>query len=414
MTSGVVVTGMGCVTPLGSDVASTWEAAAAGKSGVVRLPDDFDPRISIRIAAPSPAEVDAGDVSPKELRRMDRVVVLALAAAREAMAEAGLGAPGSFDGDRAGVALASGIGGVGNLLEQHRIYLEKGPRRVSPFTIPMSLANMPSGIVGIQHGLRGPTLCHVTACAASAQAIGESLRAIQFGAADIMVVGGAEAAILPLVIAGFAKMQALSKRNDEPERASRPFDADRDGFVLGEGAGVLVLEREEHARARGAPILATLRGYGTAGDASHMAAPDPEGGGAGRCMQAALSDADLAPDEVDHVNAHATSTPAGDEVEAAALREIFGSHVDRLPVSATKGMTGHLLGAAGAVEAILSVKALATGTLPPTLNLDTPDPECRLDHVAGKARPTQAQVAMSNSFGFGGVNASLLFERGES
>ena len=414
MASGVVVTGMGCVTPLGSDVASTWEAAIAGTSGVVRLPDEFDERIPIRIAAPSPAQVDVGDVSAKELRRMDRAVILAVAAAREAMADAGLESGGNYDGDRAGVAIGSGIGGVGNLLEQHRVLLEKGPRRVSPFTIPMSIANMPSGIVAIHHDLRGPNLCHVTACAAGAQAIGESMRALQCGSADVMVAGGTESAILPLVISGFANMQALSKRNDEPERASRPFDADRDGFVLGEGAGILVLEREEHARARGARILAHLRGYGTDGDASHMAAPDPEGGGARRCMEAALADAGLAPGDVGHVNAHATSTPAGDAVEAVAMRRIFGAHTDQLPVSATKSMTGHLLGAAGAVEAIFSVNALATGTLPPTLNLDTPDPECTLDHVAGKARPTQAQLAMSNSFGFGGVNASLLFERGES
>jgi 3-oxoacyl-[acyl-carrier-protein] synthase II len=414
MTSSVVITGMGCVTPLGSDVETSWQAAVAGESGIVRLPDELDERLPIRIGAPAPEEFDVGDISPKELRRMDRSVVLALGAAREAMEDAGLTSPTSFDGDRAGVAVASGIGGVRNLLEQHRIYLEKGPRRVSPFTIPMSLANMPSGIVGVQHGLRGPNLCHVTACAASAQAIGESMRAIQYGSADIMLAGGSESAILPLVIAGFAKMQALSQRNDEPDKASRPFDLDRDGFVLGEGAAVLVLEREEHARARGARILGYVRGYGSAGDAYHMAAPDPEGGGARRAMQAALEDTGLATTDIGHMNAHATSTPAGDEVEAAAVREIFGSHVEQLPVSATKGMTGHLLGAAGAAEAIFSVKALATGTLPPTLNLDSPDPECALDHVASKARPTKAQVAMSNSFGFGGVNASLVFERGES
>ena len=412
--SGVVVTGLGCVTPLGSDVTATWEAAAAGRSGVKRLPADLDERLPVQIGAPAPAEIDAGDVPPKELRRMDRAVVLALGAAREAMAQAQLEEGKSYDGDRAGVAIASGIGGVTNLLTQHQVYLEKGPRRVSPFTIPMSLANMPSGMTAIQYGLRGPNLCHVTACAASAQAIGESLHALRRGEVDIMVAGGTEAAILPLVIAGFANMQALSRRNDEPERASRPFDLERDGFVIGEGAAVLVLEREAHARARGARILATVLGYGTAGDASHMAAPDPEGGGARRCMEAALRDADLAPSDVGHVNAHATSTPAGDEVEAAAIRKVFGTHAESLPVSATKSMTGHLLGASGSLESILSVCALATGTLPPTINLDAPDPECTLDHVAGKSRATQAQVAMSNSFGFGGVNAALLFERGET
>ncbi len=410
---GVVVTGLGCVTPLGADVASTWEAAVAGRSGVVDLSATFDERLPVKIAAPAPADIDTGDLPPKEVRRMDRACILALAATRQAAHDAGIEVDKNVDGDRAGVAIASGIGGVSFLLEQHAILLEKGPRRVSPFCIPMSIANMPSGLASIYHGLRGPNLCHVTACAASAQAIGESMRAIQYGSADVMLAGGTESAILPLVIAGFANMQALSRRNDEPTRASRPFDADRDGFVMGEGAAVLVLEAEEHAVARGAKILAHLRGYGTASDASHMAAPDPEGGGARRCMEAALRDADLAPTDVGHINAHATSTPAGDAVEAAAVRRIFAAHTDGLPVSATKGMTGHMLGASGAVEALFSVKALATGTLPPTINLDTPDPECTLDHVAGQARATQARVAMSNSFGFGGVNASLLFERGE-
>jgi len=411
---GVVVTGLGCVTPLGADVAASWEGAVAGRCGIVRLPDAFEERLPVRIAAPAPEDVDTGDLPTKELRRMDRACVLALAATRQAVAEAGIVSDKSVDGDRAGVAIGSGIGGVRFLLDQHAILLEKGPRRVSPFCIPMSIANMPSGLVSIHHGLRGPNLCHVTACAASGQALGESMRAIQYGSADLMIAGGTESAILPLVIAGFANMQALSRRNDEPERSSRPFDTDRDGFVMGEGAAVLVLEAEEHAKARGARILARLTGYGTASDASHMAAPDPEGGGARRCMEAALRDADRSPGDVDHINAHATSTPVGDTVEAAAVRRIFGKHTDEIPVSATKGMTGHMLGASGAVEALFAVKALATGTLPPTINLDTPDPECALDHVAGQARKAQTHVVMSNSFGFGGVNASLLFERGAS
>jgi 3-oxoacyl-[acyl-carrier-protein] synthase II len=408
----VVVTGLGCVSPLGVDVATSWEALLAGRSGVARLPDDFDPRVPVRIAAQVKGAVDAGDVPPKELRRLDRAILLALAAAREALADAGLAGGAGFAAERAGVAIGSGIGGVTTLLDNHRALLEHGPRRISPFFIPMTLANMPAGLVAIRHGFGGPNLCHVTACASSAHALGESLRILQRGDADVMVAGGTEAAITPLVLAGFASMQALSKRNDAPGCASRPFDRGRDGFVMAEGAAVLVLEREPHARARGAKVRARLAGYAATADARHIAAPDPEASGAIRCMQAALADAGLPPDAVDYVNAHATSTPAGDEVEAKALRRVFGAHVERLAVSSTKGATGHLLGAAGALEALLCVLSLQTGTLPPTINLDDPDPECALDHVAGKPRAAAAQVALSNSFGFGGVNAALLFERG--
>ena len=410
--SHVVVTGLGCVSPLGVDAPATWQAVIAGRSGVGRLPEDFDARLPVRIAARVPGPVDAGDLPPKELRRLDRTILLALAAAREALADAGLGPEGVCDRDRVGVAIGSGIGGVDTLLENHRALLEAGPRRVSPFFVPMTLANMPAGMVAIRHGLRGPNLCHVTACASAAHALGESLRILQRGDADVMVAGGTEAALNPLVVAGFANMQALSRRNGEPERASRPFDRGRDGFVLAEGAALLVLEREAHARARGARIRGRLVGYGATADARHVAAPDPEGLGARRCMQIALADAGRAPADVDYVNAHATSTPAGDEMEAKALHAVFGAHVERLPVSSTKGATGHLLGAAGGLEALLCVLALETGTLPPTINLDDPDPECALDHVAGKAREARARLALSNSFGFGGVNAALLFERG--
>jgi len=409
---GVVVTGLGCVSPLGNDVTSSWEALLAGASGVTTLPEDFDPRLTVRIAARVRDPVDPGDLPAKELRRLDRAILLAFAAAKQALADAGLAA-GGFEPERAGVAIGTGIGGVGTLLENHRTLLEAGPRRVSPFLIPMTLANMPAGMVAIRHGLAGPNLCHVTACASSAHALGESLRLLERGEADWMLAGGTEAAITPLVVAGFTSMQALSRRNDEPARASRPFDRNRDGFVLAEGAALLVLEREAHARARGARVRARLSGYGASADARHMAAPDPEGTGAIRCMRLALADAGLPPEAVDYVNAHATSTPAGDEVEAKALHAVFGAHVERLPVSSTKGSSGHLLGAAGALEALLCVRALETGTLPPTLNLDDPDPECALDHVAGKARAARARVALSNSFGFGGVNAALLFERGE-
>jgi len=409
---GIVVTGLGCVSPLGTDAASTWQALLAGRSGVARLPADFDPRLPVQIAGRVPGPVDPGELPAKELRRLDRAILLALAAAREALADARLVSGESCDGDRTGVAIGSGIGGIGTLGENQRALLEAGPRRVSPFFIPMTLANMPAGMVAIRHGLRGPNLCHVTACASAAHALGESLRILQRGDADVMVAGGTEAAITPLVVAGFANMQALSRQNEAPARASRPFDRDRDGFVLSEGAAVLVLEREAHARARGARIRARLTGYGASADALHIAAPDPEGTGARRCMQIALADAGLAPDAVDYVNAHATSTPAGDVMEARAVHAVFGAHAERLAVSSTKASTGHLLGAAGALEALLCVLALETGTLPPTINLENPDPECALDHVAGKPRAAKAQVALSNSFGFGGVNAALLFERG--
>ncbi len=412
MDGGVVVTGLGCVSPLGTDVRSTWQAVLDGRSGVTRLPEDFEPRSPVQIAARVTGPVDPGELPPKELRRLDRTILLALAAAREALADAGLAAGSASDPARVGVAIGSGIGGVETLLENHRALLTGGPRRVSPFFVPMTLANMPAGLVAIHHGFGGPNLCHVTACASSAHALGESLRILQRGDADVMVAGGTEAAINSLVLAGFSNMQALSRRNDAPERASRPFDRARDGFVLAEGAAVLVLEREAHARARGARVRARLLGYAATADARHVAAPDPEAAGAIRCMRGALADAGLAPEAVDYVNAHATSTPAGDEVEAKALHTVFGAHVERLPVSSTKGATGHLLGAAGALEALLCVLSLETGTLPPTINLDDPDPAFPLDHVAGKPRATAAKVVLSNSFGFGGVNAALLFERG--
>lgn len=411
----VVVSGVGCVTPLGLDAAASWTGLLEGRSGV-RAIDGLDERHTARIAAPSPPDLEVSVLSPKEQRRYDRVIVLALAAATEALGDAGLGggaASGGFDPDRAGVALGSGIGGINTLLDGHENYLKAGPRRITPFLVPMALSNMPAGVTAIHYGLRGPNLCHVTACATGAHAIGEGARIIERGDADLMVVGGAESPIHPLVLAGFARMQALSSRNDDPERASRPFDRERDGFILGEGAGVLILESEEHARARGARIRARLAGYGASGDAAHMAAPDESGRGARLCMQAALADAGLAPDAVDYVNAHATSTPAGDRVEVTALRGIFGAALDSLPVSSTKGATGHLMGAAGAVEAIFSIRALEEQILPPTLNLDDPDPDCALDHVAHKPRPARVRCALSNSFGFGGVNAALLFAHGD-
>jgi 3-oxoacyl-[acyl-carrier-protein] synthase II len=402
-----VVTGIGCVSPLGPDFASTWAAATAGRSGVSAITRFDTDGFSCRIAAHCDESVTPSILPAKELRRTDRCVLLALAAAEEALGDAGWTAAAA-DPDRVGVAIGSGIGGLSTILENERTLLARGPRRVSPFTIPMGIANMPSGLVSLYFGLRGPNLCHVSACATGAHAIGEGAEMIKRGQADVMVVGGTEAPILGVAVAGFGAMKALSTRNDEPTRASRPFDRDRDGFVMGEGAGVLVLESEEYAAARGARVRAHVLGYGATADASHMVAPDPEGRGASRCMEAALRSAGVEPSDVGYLNAHATSTPAGDPTEVVAIRRTFGAHADALPVSATKSMTGHLLGAAGALEAILTIGALGDGLLPPTINLESPDPECALDHVANTARKARVDLALSNSFGFGGTNATLL------
>ena len=408
----VVVTGLGCVSPLGSDVASTWEAAVAGTSGVgpVRR---FDPsELPVRIAAECAADAAPRQLPAKESRRVDRATRLALLAAEEAVADARLDLDAAA-AERVGVVIGTSIGGIETLLDGHDVLRERGARRLSPFLVPMTLPNMTAGYVSMQWGFRGPIACPVGACASGAQALGAAARLIERGDADVVIAGGTDATVLPLVIAGFAAMRALSMRNDDPTRASRPFDRDRDGFVVGEGAGILVLESEAFARARGAPLRAVLLGYGEAADATHPATPPEDAHGARRAIERALADADLAPRDVDAVNAHATSTPAGDRSEAMALRAVFGAHTDALPVSATKSMTGHLLGAAGAVEAIFSVRALETGLLPPTVNLDHPDPECAIDHVAHKARPHPTRVVLSNAFGFGGVNVGLLFGRAE-
>lgn len=406
----VVVTGLGCVSPLGGDAASTWAAVAAGTSGVATL-RCFDPaELTVRIAAECAREIAPRGLAQKEARRLDRSTLLALAAAEEALADAGA-LLAAVDPVRAAVVIGTSIGGIGTLLEGHDILRERGARRLSPFVVPMSLPNMTAGLVSMHWGLRGPIGCPVGACASGAQALAAAARLIERGDADAALAGGTEAAILPLVVAGFASMRALSTRNDEPARASRPFDRGRDGFVIGEGAAILVLEAEEVALARGARVRAHWLGYGEAADASHPASPPDDGHGARLAIERALADADLAPSAVDHVNAHATSTPSGDRAEAVALRAVFGAHLDRIPVSATKSSTGHLLGAAGALAAILSVRALETGLLPPTINLDDPDPDCALDHVAHKARPHVTRVALANAFGFGGVNASLLLGR---
>ena len=410
MSRRVVVTGLGCVTPLGPGAGPTWTNACEGVCGIECLDGEEHAGLPSRLAGRVAGELDVGDVSPKERRRLDPVILFALAAAREALADAGV-ADATIDRDRAGVYVASAIGGLDTLLGNHVKFLSGGPRRVSPFAIPMTLANMPGGYVAIRHGFRGPNFAHVSACASGAHAIGEAARTIERGEADLMVAGGAEAANIPFVMAAFANMQALSRRNDEPARASRPFDRDRDGFVMAEGAAVLVLESLEHAQARGASIRAELLGYGASADAQHVAAPDEAGSGAALAMERALRDARVAPQEIDYVNAHATSTPAGDRIEAGALRAVLGRRAETVPVSSTKGMTGHMLGAAGAIEALFCVRALETGLLPPTINLDDPDPECPLEHVADKARAVPIAAALSNSFGFGGTNATLILGR---
>lgn len=408
----VVVTGLGCVTPLGGSAPETWEAAVAGRSGVTDI-ESFDAsEFPVRFAAQVRSPLDLEDLNRKERRRIDRVVALALVAAREALSASGLEI-GDDNRERVGVAVGSGIGGLATLQAGIQTLTRSGPRRVQPFLIPMAICNMASGYIAIRHRVLGPNLCHVSACATGAHSIGEAARAIARGDVDAVLAGGSEAPITEIGVAGFAAMRALSSRNDAPEAASRPFDRDRDGFVMGEGAAVLVLESESRARARGATVLAEVKGYAATADAAHIAQPTENAEGAQRCMRLALRDAGLAPSDVDYLNPHATSTPAGDASEARAIRAVFGSHTDQLAVSATKSMTGHLLGAAGAVEALFCIRALNTGTLPPTINLDSPDPECELDHVANKARQRQIRVALSNSFGFGGTNAALVFGRGD-
>ena len=404
----VVITGMGCVTPLGLDLATTWTAACAGQSGA-SLNERFDVTDwPARIAAQLPGVPVPRDVPTKDLRRMDPVVRYALVAVDEALEDSGLEITDT-NRTRIGVGIGTGIGGITTLLDNHDALAKGGPRKVSPFTIPMCISNMPAGSVSIRHGLQGPNLCYVSACASGSHAIGEAANLISRGDADVMVAGGSEAPIVGITVSGFSAMKALSTRNDEPERASRPFDRGRDGFVLGEGAGIMVLESLEHAQARGATIRAELLGFGASADGFHMVQPPTEGDGAVRCMQMALDSARMDPSEIGYVNAHATSTPAGDPPEVNALRRVFGKNIDQVAVSATKSMTGHLLGAAGAVEGILTVRAIESGRLPPTINFDDPDPECALDHVSGKARDVQVTAALSNSFGFGGTNASLIF-----
>ncbi|GAB6875811.1 beta-ketoacyl-ACP synthase II [Thermaerobacter litoralis] len=409
----VVITGVGAVTPLGIGVEALWEGVLAGRSGIRRI-SRFDPSpFPCQIAGEVPDFDPTAFIDRKEARRMDRFTQFAMASVAMALADAGID-PAAMDGRRLGVLMGTGIGGIETFVEQAAVMAERGPDRVSPFFIPMMIANMAAGQVAIRYGARGPNSTVVTACAASAHAVGEAFRILQRGEADVMITGGAEAAIVPLGLAGFCAMKALSTRNDAPQAASRPFDRGRDGFVMAEGAGALILETLEHARRRGARIYAEIIGYGTTADAHHITQPAPGGEGGARAMEAAMADAGLDPADVDYINAHGTSTPQGDVAETQAIKRVFGDHAYRLAVSSTKSMTGHLLGAAGAVESILTVLALRDGVLPPTINLEDPDPECDLDYVPNQARPRAIRVALSNSFGFGGQNACLAFRRFEA
>ncbi len=408
----VVITGMGVVSPIGNDLETFWNSLISGRSGVSRIdnPDlaDYDCKIAGQVRGFDPGPFFKNH---KDARRADPFAQLGMAASVMAMRDAGIDLE-TVDRDRFGCMVGSGIGGLITLETQHANLLHKSPSRVSPFTIPMMIANISSGMVSMDFDLRGPNMCIVTACATSNHNIGEAWRMIKFGDADAFVAGGSESTICPMGLAGFGNMKALSMRNDDPERASRPFDVDRDGFVMGEGAGVVVIEELEHAKRRGARIYAELTGYGVSADAYHLTSPHPEGDGARRCMEMALKHARLHPDEIDYVNAHGTSTGLGDVCETKAIKAVFGDHAKNgLLVSSTKSMTGHLLGAAGGVELAACVKAIVEGIVPPTINLDQPDPQCDLDYVPHTARETTVRRALTNSFGFGGHNASLLVER---
>ncbi len=406
----VVITGIGILSPVGIGVRENWDAVVSGRSGIGPV-TQFD---ATGFPSTIAGEVKGFDpkafLSEKDTRRMDRFIQHGMAAGIEAVRDSGIEV-NEETAERIGVYIGSGIGGVHTIEATALQYAEKGHRRISPFYIPMSIINMIAGNLSIMFGFKGPNLATVTACATSTHAIGEAGRIIEYGDADVMVAGGAEATVTPTSLAGFGNAKALSGRNDDPERASRPWDRDRDGFVLSEGAGVVVLEELEYARMRGAQIYAELAGFGMSGDAYHMTSPPEDGEGAARCMRYALRNAGLAADEVQYINAHGTSTPAGDLAETFAIKSAFGAHARRLAISSTKSMTGHLLGAAGGVEAIFTALAIYHGIAPPTINLVNPDPSCDLDYVPNVARPLEIETAMSNSFGFGGTNGSLVLRR---
>lgn len=408
----VVVTGMGTVTPVGNTVADSWDAVCAGTSGIMRIsrfdPDDFAAQIAGEVKDFDPRQY----VDAREVRRMDRFTQYAVAAGQQAMDDSALSISAQ-NADRVGVFVGSGIGGIESLESQFAVMAARGPSRLSPFLIPMLLTDTAAGAISIRFGLRGPNLAVVSACATGAHAVGEGAAAIRRGDADVMFCGSSEAAVTPMTIAGFAAMRALSTRNDAPAAASRPFEKQRDGFVVGEGAGVLVLESLEHALERGARIYGEVAGYGATADASHITAPPEDGEGAARAMRTALEQARLKPEDVQYINAHGTSTPLNDRAETQAIKSVFGAHAARLAVSSTKSMTGHLLGGAGGVESVFCLKAIEDNLIPPTINYEQPDPDCDLDYVPQSARRAEVHAAMNNSFGFGGHNASLVFTRYE-
>jgi 3-oxoacyl-[acyl-carrier-protein] synthase II len=403
----VVVTGMGAVTPLGIGVEATWQAMRAGRSGVTTITLFDASRFTSQVAGEVKDFDPAAWMEARDVRHTDRFVQFAVAAAQMAVQDAGRGLD-TTDPTRVGVLIGSGIGGIWTWESQHRILLEKGPGRITPFFIPMMITDIASGRVAMLFGAQGPNLAVATACATSTHAIGEAAEIIKRGDADVMIAGGAEAAVSPLALAGFCSMRALSRRNDDPPGASRPFERDRDGFVMAEGAGIVVLEEIEVARRRGAHVHGEILGYGTSADAYHITQPCPDGDGMARAMEAALRDASLSPDRIDYVNTHGTATPSGDLAETLALKRVFGACAGRLPCSSTKSMTGHLLGAAGAVGMIACLLAVRDGVVPPTTNLDNPDPACDLDYVPNQAREQKVNIAMANAFGFGGHNAILI------
>ncbi len=406
----VVITGLGLVIPIGIGVETAWKNVCEGRSGIGPLtrfdPNGHETKIAGEVKGFNPENY----TEKKEIKKMDLFIQFALGAAKEALEDSQLKITPE-NAEQVGVIVGTGLGGLPTIEKYHQILMEKGPGRISPFFIPMLIANMASGQIAIHFGVKGPNSCVVTACATGAHCIGDAYRAIVYGDAKAIIAGGTEANITPLCVAGFNAMKALSTRNDEPEKACRPFEKNRDGFVVAEGAGILILEDLEFALNRGARIHAEIVGFGYTGDAYHITAPSPDGEGAARCMRMALRDAGLKPEEIDHINAHGTSTPLNDATETQALKAVFGEHAKKVPVSATKSMTGHLLGAAGSTEAIFTILSLREGILPPTINYEEPDPECDLDYVPNVARRKPIQIAMSNAFGFGGTNATLILKK---
>jgi len=407
----VVVTGLGMVSPLGNDLETSWNRLLAGECGVDRIvsfdPSKFDTQMAAEVKNFDPLPAFP---SPKEIRRTDRFSQFGVYAGWQALKDSGLDLE-KVNRDEVGVFFGSGIGGLRTTEEQHTVLMERGPGRLSPFMIPMLILNMASGLFSMYYKLRGPNFATCSACATSNHALGEAWRTIKMGDAQIIFAGGAEATIVPIGIGGFCAMKAMSTRNDDPKHASRPFDKERDGFVMGEGAGVLVLEELEHAKKRGARIYCEIVGYGNTADANHMTAPAPEGEGAVRCMRMALKNAELNPEDISYINAHGTSTPQGDIAETQAIKTVFGDHARKVAVSSTKGATGHMLGAAGAVEMAFCAKAIQTDSVPPTINYQVPDPECDLDYVPNQARPVKVNAVINNSFGFGGHNASIAAKK---